>query len=662
MREKAALGYWGKAGKDCDGYHLLPYHCLDVAACGVVLLERHPPLRRLLAGRLGLVDARLSAWLAFFLALHDLGKFSPRFQALRPDLFQHLQPGRSAGPYSIRHDTLGWRLWTHVLAERFTDTFGEQSAQGGQRHALRAVFGIWMRCVTGHHGQPPKDAEDGFYLVDHFPTEDQEAAVAYLDACRVLFLGEELSLPDPKAWEKTLKPLSWWIAGVAVLCDWLGSNADRFKMRPDPMPLADYWQDQALPQAERAVAESGLIPLDIPPRDLGALFDYLDPPTPLQRLAADLPLPGRPQLLILEEVTGAGKTEAALMLAQRLMAGGGGDGLYLALPTMATSNAMYRRVVKQGLAGRLFGGEPGLVLAHSAARLMEPPSSRAEPLGAGPGEADYQPGEAAAAGLRTAWVGDSRKKALLADFGIGTLDQALLAILPVRHQSLRLLGLVRKVLIVDEVHACDAYMLELLETLLRFQASVGGSVLLLSATLPHASRRRLAEAFRAGCALSPLGFDPSLPAESSAGSGAEAYPLLTRIDGSGIQEHPLATRPETARRVRVERIEDRAEIHARLLEVYHQGHCACWVRNSVADAVEAWEALADEGIPKDRLHLFHARFALGDRLVIESAMMERFGPESRTGGAGRPYPDRHPGGGAVARPGFRLDGHRSGPH
>jgi CRISPR-associated endonuclease/helicase Cas3 len=633
MREKAALGYWGKAGKDCDGYHLLPYHCLDVAACGVVLLERHPPLRRLLAGRLGLVDARLSAWLAFFLALHDLGKFSPRFQALRPDLFQHLQPGRSVGPGHVRHDTLGWRLWTHLLAEPFIATFGGQSAQGGQCRTLRAVFGIWMRCVTGHHGQPPKDAEDGFYLADQFPPEDQEAAAAYVDACRALFLGEEISLPNPKAWEKTLKPFSWWIAGVAVLCDWLGSNVDRFKMRSTPMPLAVYWRDYALPQAAQAVAGSGLIPLTIPTCDLDTLFGYLKPPTPLQRLAADLPLPGGPQLLILEEVTGAGKTEAALMLAQRLMGGGGGDGLFLALPTMATSNAMYRRVVERRLAGRLFGGEPGLVLAHSAARLMDPPAPRAEPLGAGPGEADYQPGEAAAAGLRVAWIGDSRKKALLADFGIGTLDQALLAILPVRHQSLRLLGLIRKVLIVDEVHACDAYMLELLEALLRFQASVGASVLLLSATLPRANRRRLADAFRAGLALSPLGSGLSRPAASPAGSEpadgcTEAYPLLTRIDGAGIDEHPIGTRPEMVRRVRVARIDNRAEIHAHLLAAHRQGQCACWVRNSVADTIEAWEALAEVGIPKDRLHLFHARFALGDRLAIESAVLGRFGPES----------------------------------
>ena len=78
----------------------------------------------------------------------------------------------------------------------------------------------------------------------------------------------------------------------------------------------------------------------------------------------------------------------------------------------------------------------------------------------------------------------------------------------------------------------------------------------------------------------------------------------------------------------VERLDDRAEIHARLLVIHHRGQCACWVRNSVADTIEAWEALAEAGIPKDRLHLFHARFALGDRLAIESAVLGRFGPES----------------------------------
>lgn len=615
MREEALFRYWGKAGEE-GLYHPLPYHSLDVAACGAALLKHHPPLRLLLAGRLGLEEPRLLAWFGFFLALHDLGKFSPRFQALRSDLFQRLQPGRTAGPYSVRHDTLGWRLWGEILADRLFDLCGPEPLPRSARRLLRPPFGIWMRCLTGHHGQPPREDDGTFRLADHFGADDQQAAADFMFACRDLFLGPDLDIPDPKAWESALKPLSWWIAGIAVLSDWLGSNADLFAMRAEPMPLAEYWRDHAWPQAEQAISASGLIPLEIAPRALGELFDYLTHPTPLQRLAAEVRLPDGPQLFILEDVTGAGKTEAALMLAQRLMAGGGGDGLFLALPTMATSNAMYRRVVEKELDQRLFGGQPGLVLAHSAARLMERPAPRTEPLAFGPAEADYARGDEAAAGLRAAWIGDSRKKALLADFGIGTIDQALLAILPVRHQSLRLLGLMRKVLVVDEVHACDAYMLELLEALLRFQASVGGSVLLLSATLPRTTRQKLADAYRAGLGT------PSAPLS------ADAYPLLTRVDGLGIDEHPLATRPEVVRRVQVERIDNRAAIHAKLQEVHRTGQCACWVRNSVADAIEAWEELADLGIPADRLHLFHARFALGDRLAIETAVLGRFGPES----------------------------------
>ena len=97
-----------------------------------------------------------------------------------------------------------------------------------------------------------------------------------------------------------------------------------------------------------------------------------------------------------------------------------------------------------------------------------------------------------------AWLADNRKKALLADVGVGTLDQALLAVLPARHQSLRLLGLERKVLLVDEVHAYDSYMQKLLDALLEIHARQGGSVILLSATLPQTMRENLVAAFHRG--------------------------------------------------------------------------------------------------------------------------------------------------------------------
>ena len=214
------------------------------------------------------------------------------------------------------------------------------------------------------------------------------------------------------------------------------------------------------------------------------------------------------------------------------MAEGKGNGLYLALPTMATADAMFDRVRKDDGWRRFFAEGMGqLALAHSADWLklrLEEFNRR---------DADYGRDEDSTASRQcSAWLADSRKKALLADFGVGTLDQALLAVLPVRHQSLRLLGLANKVLIVDEVHACDCYMGELLARLLRFLAALGGSAILLSATLPKNHRRRYLQAFAQGA-----GFAAEAPRNS-------AYPLATQLARAGLSEHPLATRSSVARR------------------------------------------------------------------------------------------------------------------
>ena len=115
--------YWGKAGKgDAVGcFHLLPYHALDVAAVGDVLLRRHLPWRDMLAARLGLSQAILLAWHRYFLALHDLGKFSYRFQALRCDLLRKLQDKATGDRYTQRHDSLGWLLWSEDLSSAIVD-------------------------------------------------------------------------------------------------------------------------------------------------------------------------------------------------------------------------------------------------------------------------------------------------------------------------------------------------------------------------------------------------------------------------------------------------------------------------------------------------------------------------------------------------------------
>lgn len=607
---KLYFDYWGKAGETGD-FHLLVYHSLDVAACGTVLLERHAPLRRLLSIRLGLAQTSLSSWLTFMLALHDVGKFSYRFQRLRCDWPHDPNDPAADAPYHPRHDTLGAVAWLGLLERPVIERFVAEPMRSRQgKTALR----YWIASATGHHGQPPKPKAQG--IEGLFTQVDQHAAQCFcMDVGALLLDGGLLEVADVQSFAKAMKPISWWLAGVAVLCDWLGSNRERFSFCPNAMPLADYWTQHALPAAEEAIASSGVLPIPSSRCDHHALFDF-EQPTPLQRLAADVDLRDSPQLLILEDVTGSGKTEAALTAAHRIMGRGGADGLYFGLPTMATSNAMHSRIAGKGLARSLFTEAPALVLTHGAARLQRDVPVRAQILPADAAEADYTDTEASAANLRASWINDHRKKALLADLGVGTIDQALLAVLPSRHQSLRLLGLARKVLIVDEVHAYDAYMQQLLQGLLRFQAYIGGHVILLSATLPHDIRQTLADAFRDGLAVAP------------AELRSTDYPLMTLVDAERADEHPIATRPEVARRVRVELIGDAEAVLDLLLEAHRDGRCACWIRNSVDDAIEAVETLKAAGVPAECLELFHARFVLGDRLDIEQRVLANFGPES----------------------------------
>jgi CRISPR-associated endonuclease/helicase Cas3 len=270
-----------------------------------------------------------------------------------------------------------------------------------------------------------------------------------------------------------------------------------------------------------ALAAAGL---SRPPRISGntgfAAVTGLDGPSPVQRWAEEVALPKGPALTLVEEATGGGKTEAALVLAHRLMADGRAQGLYVALPTMATANAMFERVKEA--CGRLFaeGERPSLVLAHGRAELHEGFRDLWVPVGSHPSDdpEDERDGSGAAA---PAWLADSRKKAFLADLGVGTIDQALLAVLTAKHQSLRLLGLASKVLIVDEAHAYDAYMQEELKRLLEFQAALGGSAIVLSATLPQATRRDLAASFAKGLGRAA----PTLE--------MQCYPLVTLVSGEG---------------------------------------------------------------------------------------------------------------------------------
>lgn len=608
------FNYWGKTDKD-KNYHLLPYHCLDVAAIGWCLLDPDQPLNKHLANELEIEADILQKWFSFCLALHDIGKFSCSFQGLVTDLSETLIKKQAQFPYSERHDSLGFLLWEESLAEIWINNEQNRSLQLKQRYLKP-----WFEVVTGHHGIPPKT---GLTLNNFFTADDQQNANNFLNEIQSLFLNKiDLSFLTNKTLADKIKLISWQLAGIAVLSDWLGSDKTHFPYQKQPVNLSNYWQNTALAQAKKHINSHQFSSTKINPyNNIKQLFPFINTPTPLQDYAMTVELSNEPQLFMLEDVTGAGKTEAALTLSHRLMSQGLSDGLYIGLPTMATANGMYRRLAKAYRALYQPDYSPSLVLAHSAAQYNKE-FTKTVALHEQSSDSNYHQ-ELSASAFCNAWIADSQKKSLLADVGVGTLDQVLLSILPTRHQSLRLLGLSRKILLVDEVHAYDSYMQQLLETLLEAHARQGGNVILLSATLPNGMRNGLAKAFMKGRdkVLNDL-----LPAP---------YPLVTHLPTEGECEKPVPTRKEVEREVQVEIVHNEPHILEIIQTAVNNKQCVCWIRNTVKDAINGrQQVLALKEINPDKVTLFHSRFAMIDRQLIENKTLTLFGKTDKQQRAG----------------------------
>ena len=612
------FNYWGKADDKYPAepkWHPLAYHSLDVAAVGFEYLSRESVISDWFCSELNCSRSEWLQWVAFWLSLHDLGKFSEAFQSQKSELFEVLQ-GRKPDPtkpYTERHDSLGQWLWRDYLADQILEGgwFGE--AIESQMTGLDT----WMRTVTGHHGQPPKPFPSFCDIGDYYSKRDKNAALAFVDAMREFLLPQSAAtIPaalDAAKFEHVSQALSWLFAGVAVLADWLGSNTDYFAYQAASIPLEEYWK-LARQRAKNALKDSGVASQKIvASHNFFDLFKNISTPSPLQQWAIDTEVSGNPQIFLLEDVTGAGKTEAALTLAYRLMVKGAAQGFFIALPTMATSNAMYDRTAN--FYQKLFAGNANLALAHGSRQLVESfaksvlPSSHAED--------DLEQQDETASARCTAWLADHNKRALLSQAGVGTIDQVLLGVLHSKHQSLRLLGLFHKVLIVDEVHACDAYMQGVLEALLEFHARAGGSAILLSATLPTRMKQALLDAYAKGCN------------SSCSNIKNNAYPLATAWHAQRTEpnEEKLGTRDAVKRTVAIDYRHQQTEIVAMIDAALASGQCVCWIRNTVTDATEAFALFAGR-LPQEKLTLFHARFALDDRLAKEGDVTAAFGPDS----------------------------------
>jgi CRISPR-associated endonuclease/helicase Cas3 len=219
---------------------------------------------------------------------------------------------------------------------------------------------------------------------------------------------------------------------------------------------------------------------------------------------------------------------------------------------------------------------------------------------------------------------DNATAMVLAGLGVGTVDQTLLAALQTRHVFVRHFGLAHKTVIIDEVHAYDAYMVVLLERLLEWLGALGASVVMLSATLPKSRREKLIDAYRRG-----LGSDNPI-------CNGAAYPRVSWLDGAGSCVRHIETSPASRKTILMEWVGAQTaaaapfELGVRLQTILKDGGCAAVICNTVSRAQEMYLALKPYfSVADGELDLFHARYLFEDRDIREQRALGRFGKDRK---------------------------------
>lgn len=602
-----ALQLWAKTDRSCRpfGYKPLMDHMLDAAAIADLIWKKHltPALRNRLENCLGVDNAH--GLFMFLCGAHDIGKASPGFQKKSPPLCKFVNL-----PFSERD-----RDCPHGIVSAFV--LGEILGHSPQAR----LFG---QIVGAHHGTFPRSSELrlGRDALGADPWNRARTGILKEFADLIGVELNETTLAAVRSSDPLVVPV---LAGLASVVDWIASNQDFFPCVSEaPKPIrqggSQYWEGAKV-RAEKALEQLGWLPAVVFSKETS--FEHIFrafSPNALQVIVARVALgETSPFLMIVEAPTGSGKTEAAIYAADLAMCRGFARGMYIAMPTQATSTAMFGRVLDGYLRNRGHQGRLNLQLVHGDAVL-----ARSNLVAEGE-IADFSPESLSAEGDEDgdieahSWF-TAKKRPLLSPFGVGTVDQSLLCVLQTRHWFVRSFGLAGKVVIFDEVHAYDAYMGAIFERLLHWLAELDCTVIILSATLPEARRKALARAY-------------------SGREDAETtrYPRLTLAQPrrypdseAGCPPLCLAVPMERTHEVSIEFASTHLNpLAATLNRSLEGGGCAAVVCNTVDRAIEVFKHMRDH-LSETECLLFHARTLRMWRRQIEQDVLRKFG--KRQGG------------------------------
>ena len=615
--------FWAKAWpyrqRGPDRIHLLEHHLADVGVCLEALLSQ-PTIRHRLAysARREVLDDVTVARLCVFAALHDIGKVNVGFQTQvwKPTDFENERRVQRAGhtldlvPVLIGHDreASGW----FFKALGWDDFIAWDDREG------RVVSDLLVATLS-HHGLP---------LVLSGPQKNPRIWRPYGSLHPESYVRRVAALLRrwfPDAWVGSAPPLprepafQHMFLGLCTLADWLGSNEQWFPYTRVPDPN---YVSKVRERAENALKVCGLdvqaqrwaVDKQVSYPNFSDLFGFARPNAIQRQAAVDTPLDER--LVVVESETGSGKTEAALWRFDRLYRAKLVDGLYFALPTRAAATQMYHRIREFVSSAMPTGFTPQVVLAVPGYLMDGEISGRL--LHQYDVWWDDHPDDATR-GRR--WASEHSKRYLAAQIAVGTVDQAMLSVLKVKHSHMRGACLSRNLLVVDEVHASDTYMRVILRSLLEAHLDTGGHALLMSATLGSVARREW------------LGVPGDIPLTEAIRS---PYPAVTTRAESG----ELITATEDngqGKTVHISSVPLMGEFDAvasLVLKAVRRGAKVLIIRNTVGYAVRTQLAIERRVSRAEEALVFtcegvaaphHGRFAAGDRARLDRLIEERLG-------------------------------------
>ncbi|MEV8391816.1 MULTISPECIES: CRISPR-associated endonuclease Cas3'' [unclassified Streptomyces] len=676
-------------------------HLLDTAMIAGAMWEAvlTPFQRAAIASAIGLEMAAAKRVVMFWAGLHDLGKITPQFQ----DMLIQDRPERGAflAEETYAHDRARDSKAKRLRHELATNQALPQLLAGLGYPASGRVGGLLVSQIAqvlgGHHGRYPQSVEEGDLENPLLSCRELGAGGwAEQRQAHVEALHEVLGCPEmPNGAAGELSSgrrmpvaLAVVVAGLVIVSDWLASQEHVIAAQQHvteaasgglgaPASLQGHAQ-RARAMAPGLVSGAGLGRAAFHGRTFEGLFPKIKNPYPLQaNLQAHLPAAvnaGRgPGVLLVTAPPGEGKTEAALYAATVMAAKYGSSGLFFALPTQATANQMYERVMRFALHNLL--GSAQLTLLHGAAELYEgytEPSLADTATGTEPDADETEPRVLSDHGSRnpggvsvtaSRWL-RSRGRGLLAPIAVGTIDQALLGVLPLKRNALRHLGLSGKTVIIDEAHAYDAFTHALLLRLLTWLGAMRVPVVVLSATLTGRTASGLVEAYLDGTGRRPGTY--GLPAPTYPGwlyADAKQVAVPTEPVGS-VRSRSLdvALRPVTHTYDPAAPDGRLAALIEELRGVTETGGCAAVICTTVAEAQKTYVALREHfttlygpswaggddrvpgtgdqcgagGVDPVRLRLLHARFPAWRRATITAEAESWFG---RVGKEGVKRPD-----------------------